>query len=298
MRRPVLSRGDTVGVLATGFAVPPASLRAGVARLRALGFRVRLAPGALERRGYLAGDDEARAADLAAMLADPAVDALWFARGGFGTARILDRVPWDLVARTRKPMVGYSDLTALFARVLRLPGQRCLHGPLVVELGDKAAYDRASLRACLEGRAIELEIGPRQVLAAGRARGRLAGGNLTVLVHLLGTPYAPDLGGRILFLEDVGEELYRVDRALTQLRASGALAGVRGILLGALRVPRTRRKFPPDGTLRALLADAFGGLGVPVVTGLPAGHVPGKWTLPLGGRAEIDTASGRLRLGP
>jgi muramoyltetrapeptide carboxypeptidase len=284
-------------VVAPGFAVRRPALETGVAELRRLGYRVRLGDHVLARDGYLAGGDEARGSDLAAMLTDPEVRAVWFARGGFGTARLLDHLPWRALRARAKPLIGYSDLTALFGCYAERTGYPCLYGPVAVELGDRTAYDVRSLRRLLAGKRISMSLRPGQVLAGGRARGALAGGNLTVLAHLCGTPHAPRLAGRVLFLEDVGEETYRIDRALTQLRAARALHGVSGVLLGEFRVP-ARRGFPPDRELRAVFEEAFLPLGVPVVAGLPAGHRPGKWTLPLGGAVEIDTAARRLRFAP
>jgi muramoyltetrapeptide carboxypeptidase len=295
---PLLVRGDTVGVVAPGFAVRPAPLQAGARRLRRMGFRVALGEHVLSRHGYLAGPDEARAEDLRAMIADKDVRAIWFARGGYGTARILDRVPWRTLKRRPILFVGYSDLTALFCAVVQRTGQVCLHGPVVTELGKPGAYHPRSLRRLLNGEPTALRVRGRQVLVEGYARGRLLGGNLTVLTHLLGTRYAPDLRGCVLFLEEVGEEAYRIDRALTHLKMGGAFRRLAGVLVGRCSVPRPERSFPRDRSLRELLTEFFAPLGVPVVTDLPAGHVPAKWTLPLGGTAEIDTGAGEVRFRP
>ena len=138
----------------------------------------------------------------------------------------------------------------------------------------------------------------RQILAGGQARGRLLGGNLTVLAHLMGTRHAPDFRGAVLFLEEVGEEAYRIDRALTHLEQAGAFGNLSAVLLGNFSVPRTRRDFPPDRTLEALIAERFLTLGIPVISGLRAGHVPGKITLPLGGTARVDGAGAELRFAP
>lgn len=294
--RPLLAPGDTIGIVATGFAVRRSPLLAGARRLERMGYRVALGRHVFSREGYLAGDDLARAADLRAMLERRDVRALWFARGGYGTARILDRVPWRKL--DGKLLVGYSDLTALFSRAIERSDRVCLYGPVVAELGDDASYDLPSLVSLLAGQAVTLRVTARQVLAPGKARGRLQGGNLTVLTHLWGTPFAPDLRGAVLFLEDVGEEAYRIDRMLTQLRLAGAFDRLAGVLLGHFSVPRTRRSFPPDRAVREILSESFVTLGVPVVAGLPAGHLPGKVTLPLGGRVEVDTAARTIRFTP
>lgn len=292
-----LSRGDTVGVVAPGFAVRRAALDAGVARLRAMGFRVRVGDYVLARHGYLAGSDDQRASDLNSMLCDPEIRAVWFARGGYGTARLLDGIPWRKLRSQPKLLVGYSDLTALFAAAGGRSGATCLYGPVVTELGDPASHDAPSLRAALAGRPTTLRVRRRQVVAGGSARGPLVGGNLTVLNHLLGTRFAPRFDGAVLFVEDRGEPVYRIDRMLTQFRQAGAFRRIAGVLIGGLDTP-PRRRFPPDRSLPDLLRETFGSLGVPVVGDLPAGHVPRKRTLPLGATVELDADGRRVRFVP
>jgi len=293
-----LGRGDRVGVVATGFAARPEALAAGVAWLSRRGLIPVLGPhvGAIE--GYLAGDDAARAGDLDAAIADPELAAIWFARGGYGTARILDRIDLDRLVRRPKLLLGYSDLTALFAALLKRASTVCLHAPVVAELGDRPAFNAASLNDALAGRGTGRRVVRRDVLRAGAARGRLMGGNLTVLCHLLGTRHMPDLRGAVLFLEETGEEVYRVDRLLQHLRMSGALAGVRAVLIGRFHVPPSVRSFPGDRDLDSVLRDHLLPLDVPVVLSFPAGHGPGKWTLPLGGTASLDTSAGLLTFDP
>jgi len=296
--RPLLSRGDTVGVVATGFAVRPAALAAGVDKLRRMGLRVIRGENVLAGDGYLAGDDETRAADLESMISNPEVRGLWFARGGYGTARILERVPWRRLRSRPRVLIGYSDLTALLCTTVERTGHVCLHGPVVAELGDPTAYHAPSLRKMLAGKSAALRILKRQVVVPGRARGRLIGGNLTVLAHTMGTRFAPSLRGCVLLLEEVGEEAYRVDRALTHLQMAGAFRDLAAVLLGRFEVPATRRRFPRDRAVEEVIRERFVPLGVPVVTGLPVGHVSGKWTLPLGGVAEVDTPAGRILFSP
>jgi muramoyltetrapeptide carboxypeptidase len=289
--------GDRVGVVAPGFAVKPALLRAGVARLQRMGFEVVLGDNCLARDGYLAGDDDLRASDLRKMIADPAVRAIWFARGGYGSSRLLDRLPWRLMKDDPKLLIGYSDLTALFSAAINRSGCICLYGPVVAELGDPASYHAPSLRNMLAGRPVEISFGQRRVMAGGKARGRLMGGNLSMIAHSCGTRFFPELRNSIFFLEEAGEETYRIDRMLGQLMRSGALAHVAGILLGGISTP-ARRRFPPDRRLNDVLREYLLPLGVPVLTGVRAGHVKGKLTLPLGGLAELDCAAGRLRFLP
>jgi muramoyltetrapeptide carboxypeptidase len=287
---PLLARRDRVGVVATGFAPAPDALGAGVAALERRGLVPVLFPHLLAIDGYLAGDDAARAHDLDAAVRDPALAAIWFARGGYGTARILDGIDLARLVRQPKLLIGYSDLTALFAALLSRVSTTCLHGPVVAELSRPAMFHAPSLAAAMACRMTRRRVVQRDVLRSGTARGRLMGGNLTVLVHLLGTRHMPDLSGSVLFLEETGEETYRVDRLLQHLRMSGALSAVRAVLLGSFHVPPTARVFPGDCALDDVLRHHLLPLGVPVVRGIPSGHGPGKWTLPLGGTAIVDTA--------
>ena len=298
MRRALLSRGDHVGIVATGFAAPPSALGAGVAALERRGLVPVLFPHVLAVDGYLAGDDAARACDLDAAVCDRALSAIWFARGGYGTARILDRIDLDRLVRRPKLLLGYSDLTALFSALLARASTVCLHAPVVAELDDRLAFHARSLNENLAGRETRRRAYARDVLRAGKARGRLMGGNLTVLCHLLGTRHMPNLKGAILFLEETGEEAYRVDRLFQHLVMSGALSGVRAVVLGTFHVPRTTRTFPGDRELYDVLRDHLLPLNVPVVSGVPSGHGPGKWTLPLGGTAVLDTAAGFVAFDP
>jgi len=298
MKGALLSRGDRVGIVATGFAAPPSALGAGVAALKRRGLVPVLFPHVLAVDGYLAGDDAARAGDLDAAICDRALTAIWFARGGYGTARILDRFDLARLARRPKLLVGYSDLTALFAALLSRAATVCLHGPMVAELGRKAAFHAPSLAAALAGRTIRRRVLARDVLREGPARGRLMGGNLTVLCHLLGTRHMPDLTGSIVFLEEIGEEAYRIDRLFQHLIMSGALAGVRAVLLGNFVAPPTARTFPGDRELDSVFRDHLLPLKVPVVRGVPSGHGKGQWTLPLGGTASLDTTAGFVEFDP
>jgi len=295
---PLLKRGDRVGVVATGFAARPEALDAGALWLRRRGLVPIPGKHVADVDGYFAGSDAVRAVDLNDAIADPSLAAIWFARGGYGTARLLDRVDFDRLKRRPKLLLGYSDLTALFAALLSRAPAVCLHAPGVAELGRPAAFHPRSLASALAGTTQTRRVAARDVLSPGQASGRLMGGNLTVLVHLLGTKHMPELAGSVLFLEETGEEAYRVDRLLQHLRMSGALAGVRAVLLGQFHVPETARRFPGDRNVDAVFRDHLLPLGIPVVSGIPCGHGDGKWTLPLGGVASVDTGKGTLAFDP
>lgn len=260
----------------------------------------------LDRHGYLAGTDEARAADINEMFADPTVDGIIAVRGGWGAARLLHLLDYDAVAANPKVFMGYSDITTLLLAFQARTGLVTFHGP--VGTSEWNDFSLGALRAVVfEGTAPTLrnptERGsdlvvtdhrPR-IIAAGRASGRLLGGNLTVLASLLGTPYVPDWTGAILFLEDIGEAVYRIDRLLTQLALAGILDAVAGVVFGKCT------DCDPEGsngslTLPEVLEHHLGGLGVPVWAGGMVGHIPHKWTIPLGVAAEVDTRSATIRL--
>lgn len=287
----------TVAVIAPSFAVPPEPFELGLARLRRMGFQVRVGEHVLAQDGYLAGNDDQRIEDLIRFWTDPEIDLIWLARGGYGSARLLDRLPWRKLRNRPKRWVGYSDATALFSAALRLPGQVCLHGPVVTELADRRLWHGPSLRDALRNKKFSIRFRKADVVSEGKASGRLVGGNLTVLAHLCGTGYEPPVDGAILFLEDIGEQIYSLDRALVQLRQAGWLDRIQGVILGHFGT-LPRRKFPPDRRWGEVVQEFFGPLGVPVVSGIAAGHVAGKRTLPLGWTATLDSDKRTLILTP
>lgn len=269
-------------------------LDAGMAILASWGLRVEAAEHVLavdDRLAYLAGGDAARAADFTAAWTDPDVAAVWAARGGYGSQRMLDRVDWAaLRAAAPKHLVGFSDVTALHGRLGRELGQVTIHGPGVTalsQLGDAPTAD--SLGRLL--RTVPLSgmlLAEGRTLAPGSAEGRLWGGNLRLLASEVGVEPVP-VDDSVLVLEDVAEPDYRLDRALTQLLRAGWLDGVRGVLVGDLGA------FPG---LSPVVADRLGGLGVPVLTAVPVGHGDRNLALPLGARVRLEAtaATGRLAI--
>ncbi|RMG44757.1 MAG: LD-carboxypeptidase [Acidobacteria bacterium] len=288
-----LAPGARIAVVAPGSPIDPPALRAGMERLRSWGYRPVAAPHLRARRGDLAGNDRVRLADLVWALSDDGIDAVWAARGGWGGARLLGGLPAALVrGGTRKWLYGFSDLTAIQNHLVG-HGWCTWYAPLVADLGRPERYAAAALRRMLESPEVPGRISARgPVLRPGRARGRLAGGCLSLLAALAGTPWQPDFRGAILFLEEVGEAPYRIDRMLWQIRASGMLEGVRGLALGqftACRPPPGR----PSRSLREVLREFAGEAGVPCVAGFPCGHGRASRPLPLGYEADLD---GRARV--
>jgi len=274
-------------------------------RLAALGLVPVRGRHMMDRHGYLAGTDDARASDINEMFADPTVEGILAVRGGWGAARLLQLLDFDAIAANPKVFMGYSDITTLLLAFQARTGLVTFHGP--VGTSEWNDFSVGALRAVVfEGTAPTMrnptELGsdialtdhrPR-VIAPGRASGKLLGGNLTVLASLLGTPYLPDWTGAILFLEDIGEAIYRIDRLLTQLALAGVLDAVAGVVFGKCT------DCDPENSGSLTLPEVFehhlGGLGIPVWAGGMVGHVPNKWTIPLGVHAEIDTDTATLRL--
>ncbi|HEV8199425.1 MAG TPA: LD-carboxypeptidase [Candidatus Polarisedimenticolia bacterium] len=293
-RRPLLQRGDRIAVVAPAGPAPLEELERGVAFLEKRGYVVTRGAHLSGRHAYLAGTDAERAADLNAAIRDPRVRLVWCARGGYGTPRLLDRVDTRALRRDPKPLLGYSDETAL-QELWRRAGAPILYGPHVVELHDRRAWHAGSLDAALQGRAVAVPLARRAVAREGRAAGPLLGGCLSLLVGLAGTPYEPPLDGAILFWEDLNEQPFRIDRMLTHLKNAGWLSRLSGMVVG--RLYGCRAQDPRlDRSIRDILLDRLEGTRYPVVFDLPAGHVPGKWTLPLGGPARLDTGALRLTI--
>ena len=292
-----LKKGDEVAVIApaSGGFLPDALAR-GCARLREWGFEPTLLPHARERLDWpegctMAAPDEARLADLQQALDEPRFRAVLCTRGGYGVGRLLPQLDWTAFAGDPKPIVGYSDLTALHAAARVATGVVTLHGPMVAttDAMDPGAHGWELQRRLLtETRApVELPAAvDSQVLSAGAAEGPLVGGNLALVQSLLGTPWQLDMRGALVFLEDIGEAPYRVDRMLTQLLQAGALRDCAGIVLGDFHADDTPLASVHPG-MQAVLVERLQGAGVPVACGFPIGHRPGAWTLPFGAMARL-----------
>ncbi|MDP2005282.1 MAG: LD-carboxypeptidase [Rubrivivax sp.] len=298
---PALPPGSLIGVIAPAGPVQAERLAAVPALYAAFGYRCRIYPGCAQRNGYLAGPDSQRLADLHAALADDEVAALHAIRGGYGCMRLLDGVDTTLLRQRPKLLIGYSDLTALHALWAR-EGLPTLHAPMAAsDMLLPAATpsndaDRDALFALLQGGLVAGTVlaPPLEALglhAPGRAEGRLVGGNLSLVAALLGTPWAWDTRGALLFLEDVSEDIYRVDRLLTQLRLAGVLDAAAGFVLGSFTEAEA-----PTPLLRELLLPLCLQQGKPLLAGWPSGHGTPNRPLPLGLRVLLDADAGTLTL--
>ena len=297
IRPPALKPGSRVALVASAGPLPEGGVDRAIHRVRELGWEPVAGRYCRVRRGYLSGSDAERAADLNEALRDPAIDAVWFLRGGYGTMRILDEIDWPALARHPKALIGYSDNTAVHLAANAV-GVAAFHGPHphAPEFPDFARD--GLLRVLTSTRpAGELPVPegwPRaETLAGGVAQGPLVGGNLSLLSATMGTPYAVQPEGAILFIEEVGEQPYRLDRMLSHLKLAGVLDAVAGIAIGGITEAPGE---DGDAVSREVLHDRLGGLGVPVVTGFPFGHFDDNWTLPVGIRARLDADAGSLAL--
>jgi muramoyltetrapeptide carboxypeptidase len=279
-----------------------------------LGFTPKLMENAGKKLGYLAGTDADRAADLNAAFADPGVGAVWCIGGGYGTSRILPYLDYETIRKNPKPFIGYSDITATLNAIHRLTGLVTFHGPVAGSM--LSEYSLAAFRRVVMDGAVGRIAEPPPFkaseghvdaenrvyrLARGKAKGRLVGGNISVFSTLVGTPFEPELKGRILFLEEVGEDPYRIDRWLTQFLLTGKLSGLAGVALGKFQDCGPREYKPSFSglgtpTWQEVCKDRLGKLGIPVVANLVFGHVADKATLPLGVMAELDGDAGTLTL--
>ena len=273
-----------IRVVAPAGPVESRDLDEGIRVLVERGHSVEEAPHVRERVGYLAGRDAERFEDLQSALEDPEVDVVWFGRGGYGTTRLLPLLSSERIPEKSKLLAGYSDATALFAWSQRVPGLRPLYAPSVQELCRAGVCQMDSLWAALAGN-------PRCVPALGPDSNAgpfpIVGGCLSILSALAGTPWAPDVKGHWLFLEDVGEPLYRLDRMMTHLQQAGWFDFAAGLLLGSFR-GMTPGEMPTDVAVRAL---ELLGPRKPLVSGIPVGHMKGKHALPLGRPALWDGAA-------
>ncbi len=277
-----------VAVAAPSSAFNPERFEAGLTLVRDRGISVRVDPAVYARDDFLAGDDAHRTGHLRSLLEDDGVDLIWAARGGFGAMRTLAGLDDDLIRRSNKVLLGFSDATILLNRWAAL-GLAAWHGPVVTQVAELDDASREMLADLLSGRPAPSRFTGRG-LAGGVAQGAVRGGNLATLAAAAGTPFMPDLDGTILLLEDVNEAPYRIDRMLTQLELAGALKKVAGVAAG---------KFASCGGEEALtniFRRRLAASGLPVVFDLPFGHTEVNWPVRLGAAARLDGGTGTLEL--
>lgn len=298
IKPPRLRPGHTVGLVTPAGAIfDEGEIREAEAALARLGLRTKRGAHVLDRHGYLGGTDVGRAADIMTMFRDPEVKAILPLRGGWGCARLLPYLDYDVIRANPKIVCGYSDITALLTAIYARTGLVTFHGPVGTSTWNDFSTD--SFRRVLFGAetpVLRPAEGTRvETMNPGVARGRLLGGNLSVLSGIVGTGFVPEGDGHILFLEEVSEEPYRIDRMITQLKLSGLLRRVTGLVFGDCRdcAPETGYV---SLSLLSVLDDHLRSLGMPAFYGTAIGHVANKFTLPVGVLAEMDANTGTIRL--
>jgi muramoyltetrapeptide carboxypeptidase len=290
IRPPRLRPGDRVGVLAPASPCPVNELETGCVILEKLGLEVVVDVGSESLQSdYLAGSDEYRASRFNQFVQDPEIRALFCARGGYGSLRILPELSYDRLRSTPKPLVGFSDITALLLACYRQTGLVCFHGPTVSTLATADQDTVDSLWQALSStEPMQVHFPEALCLKPGSCEGTLLGGNFTTLSHLLGTDYFPSFAGAILLLEDRGEPTYRIDRMLTQLLHTGFFGNISGLILGDFS------ESGPRDELNELVQERLVSTSFPILSGVPIGHEQRNLTLPLGLPATLDTGSGTL----
>lgn len=293
-----LNHGDMVGMIAPASPVSEEKIEKAMEFLCSLGYRVKLGKSARKEYGYLAGNDQERVEDLEQMFLDPEVKVIFCLRGGYGSTRLLDRIDYEMIHGHPKIFVGYSDITALHIAIHQFAGLVTFHGPMAAELTDRNK-DRSwpVLQAVCSGVDQPCYRGNKRFvpIVPGTAEGVLTGGNLSLLCSTLGTPFEIDTRDRVLFIEEVDEEVYKIDRMLTQLRLAGKLDQAKGIILTDFRLPDTSKNKPVISLLE-MIRNLLAPLKIPCFYGLSAGHCRPNFTLPIGARVRMDARRGLLHV--
>ena len=284
IRIPVrIKPGDTIGIVAPAGPFDRQTFFRGVHIIEDLGFKIFIPPGLFEKNRYLAGSDKHRVQFVNQLFADKSIDAIICARGGYGAMRILPMLDYDIIKSNPKIFIGFSDITVLLSVMYTRCNLVTFHGPVVTSLADGSEETKRSLFSNVTSDSnLEIKLSGGRTINPGAAVGEVCGGNLTMLCHLVGTPYAPDFENKILFLEDWGEAPYRIDRMLVHLELAGWFKGLSGIILGAFE------ECGPIEEVFKIIVELFGKYRVPILAGLDAGHGNHNLTIPLGIEATLD----------
>jgi muramoyltetrapeptide carboxypeptidase len=292
-----LKQGDTVGLIAPASPIKDEKLPIALANMEKLGLKVKYTKNIFNKSGYLAGDDKSRLDEIHAMFSDKEVKAIWCLRGGYGCTRLLPQLDYDLIKKNPKLLIGYSDVTALLLAIYKETGLIGIHG--VVAISDYfSKYTFEHTKAMLFGEKdsyhFETVVQENEkykqepyTIKSGKASGTIVAGNLSLLTAMIGSPYAQSYKNKIVFIEEVGEKPYRIDRMVTQMLQSTDITKCAGIILGVFNECEAK---PDDISigLREMLTERFGKIDKPCFYGFPFGHVGDITPLPIGGFAQID----------
>jgi muramoyltetrapeptide carboxypeptidase len=295
-----IQNNSTIGIISPAWIPKDERMQKGFRYLEEKGFKVKKSKNLGKQFGYFAGTDEERLDDLHAMYIDPVIDIILCARGGWGGLRLVDKLNYDLIQKNPKPLVGYSDITTLQLAIYKKTGIPSLSGPMLgVEMGmgiipftEKHFWGQ--IQNSDQEYTLELAESGGSVINKGSSGGVLLGGCLSLVSHLLGTPYSPDYSGTILFLEDVGEKPYKIDRYFAHLKQSGVFAKINGLILGKF-VDCTAEEDEISFNIDELINQYFTDYSYPIIKDFPYGHSELKFTMPLGAHTKLDTKSGEIR---
>ncbi len=302
-----LKPGDTIGLVTPASPIDEERLEKTIKNIEGLGFKLEFnRKRLLAKEGYLAGKDIVRADELNRMFANPEIDGIWCVRGGYGVARLLNMLNYQVIKENPKVLIGFSDITALHQAIFKKTGLVCFHGP--AGASDFTDYTQKHIQNVItnvqntykieyanDNLNLEDELYQPYTIVEGKAQGRLIGGNLTLAASLVGTPYDISYDGRLVFLEDIDEKPYRIDRMLTQMLLAGKFNQVKGIILGVFK-GCSPQDVTNSWTLREIFEDRFQHLNIPIIYGMSFGHISNQFTLPLGIEAELNTTEKTLTL--
>ena len=290
MKRPApLKPGNVLGICAPSARFDTEKLNMGIQVLKSLGFEVKVPEEIFEKKRYFAGDDMVRANVINQLFSDQKIDGIICVRGGFGAMRILDYLSWNNIKQNPKPFVGFSDSTAILLSIIGETGNPVIHGPNVVSFANAQKQTIDSFYNTILGSVDEIEVTHGQIIKPGKCTGVLKGGNIATISHLLGTKFQPDFNNAVLFIEDIGEPAYKIDRMLIQMKMAGLFTGIQGVVTGSFE------KCSNDKYIEEILFEIFEEYSIPVLSGLDAGHGMVNLSLCMGTCVKMDTKTSRIQ---
>lgn len=284
----VLKQGSTLGICAPSARFDVQKLNMGIEVIKNLGFNIKVVEDIFKKKRYLAGDDSVRANIINRFFADPGIGGIICARGGFGAMRTLGHLDWDLIKQNPKPFIGFSDSTAILLAIIDKTGNPVIHGPNVVSLASASHKTLDSFYKVLTGSLNKIELANAKVLKPGKCQGVFKGGNIATISHLLGTRFQPSFKNAVLFLEDIGEPAYKIDRMLTQMKMTGMFKEIKGVITGSFE------DCDNEEYIEEILLETFEEYDVPVFAGLKSGHGKVNLSLRMGVEIEMDTKKTRI----
>ncbi len=284
-----LQKGDIIGVAAPSARFDDIELQKGIQCLKMMGFRVHVPDSIYKEKRYLAGSDRDRAKVVNDLFSDPRIKGIISARGGFGAMRMLEYLDWDKIKENPTLFMGFSDASALISSLIQKAGIPAVHGPNLVSLAKAGQGTLDGFYRAVTGQLNEIPIEEGQWLATGRGSGLLLGGNLATLVHMIGTRFTPEFDNGILFIEDIGEPAYKIDRMLSQMKMAGLFGHIKGVVAGSFEGCANSVYIPQ------ILSEIFSEYQIPVCMGLAAGHGPVNLSLSMGVHVTLDSEKSVLR---